>query len=445
MSTKRAIVILAAGEGTRMKSVTPKVLHKVGGRPMLNWLIDLASECGAARTIAVVGAHSPQVKSAAETALGADNVVIQDPPLGTGHAADTTREALAGFDGYVLICFADSPLITRKTVEAVYSALDAGASVAVVGFETAEPGAYGRLVEDADGNLQKIVEAKEANPDELAINLCNSGVMAAPAPLLFDLLSDVGNDNAKGEYYLTDIVGLAVQRGLTAKAVRGGEQEVLGVNSKMELAQAEAIFQDRARSAALQDGAILRAPETVFFSFDTKLAVDCEVEPNVVFGPGVSVAKGAMIKAFSHLEGCEIGEGANVGPFARIRPGTKLGKHVKIGNFVETKKAEFGTGAKVSHLSYIGDAFVGAEANIGAGTITCNYDGKNKHITRIGAGAFVGSNSSLVAPVMLCENSYVGSGSVITHDVPEDALAVARGRQKNFEGWAARKRNKDKE
>lgn len=445
MTAKRAIVILAAGEGTRMKSDTPKVLHRIGGRPMLNWLIDLAQDCGAARTIAVVGKKSAAVHAAAEVVLGADNVVIQDPPLGTGHAADTTRDALSGFDGHVLICFADTPLITHETLEAVFAALDEGAAVAAVGFEPAVPGAYGRLVEDANGNLQKIVEAKDASPEELAITLCNSGVMAAPAKVLFDLLANISNDNAKGEYYLTDIVGLAVDRGLQAKAVRGDEEEVMGVNSKVELAQAEAIFQDRARLAALEAGAILRAPGSVYFSFDTKLAADCEVEPNVVFGPGVSVARGAVIKSFSHLEGCTVGEGANVGPFARIRPGTKVGADVKIGNFVETKKAELGQGAKVSHLSYIGDAFVGADANIGAGTITCNYDGKNKFVTNIGAGAFVGSNSSLVAPITISDGAYVGSGSVITHDVPKDALAVARGRQKNYQGWAARQRNKDKE
>ncbi|VAV92010.1 N-acetylglucosamine-1-phosphate uridyltransferase / Glucosamine-1-phosphate N-acetyltransferase [hydrothermal vent metagenome] len=444
MPKQRAAIILAAGHGSRMKSDLPKVLHKVGGRSMFDWLVALVREAGAARIAAIVGTQTPLVKQAAINALGGGGVAIQDPPNGTGHATACASEVLAGFDGNALVVFADSPLITPATIERVFAALDAGAAVAVLGFEPDVPGAYGRLVENATGDLLQIVEAKDASAEQLAIGLCNSGVVATDAKLLFELLSEVTNDNANGEYYLTDIVALAVARGLTAKAVRASEEEVLGVNSRTELAMAEQIFQSRARQQALDAGVGLLAPETVFFSFDTELEADVVVEPNVVFGPGVSVKSGALIRAFSYLEGARVNEDTVIGPYARLRPGTLVKGGAKIGNFVEVKKTTVREGAKISHLSYIGDADVGANANIGAGTITCNYDGFDKYRTEIGEGAFIGSNTALVAPVSIGDGAIIGAGSVITKRVPADAMAVARGKQKIIDGWAVGFRNKKK-
>lgn len=438
MSASRAAIILAAGQGTRMKSKTVKVLHAVGGRRMLDWAIDLSRQTGADRIVTVYGAHSPAVKDAAEASGVA--TALQDPPQGTGHAVQAAESAMAGFDGHAIVLYADTPLITPETVERVFAILDSGADVAVLGFEPDDPAAYGRLITDDAGNLDRIVEFKDANAAERAVRLVNSGVLAASADLLFDLLGEVTNDNANGEYYLTDVVGLARARGLRAAVVRADADEVLGVNSRVDLAEAEAAFQARKRRAAMLDGVTLVAPETVFFSWDTQIERDVVVEPNVVFGPGVVVEEDAQIRAHSHLEGAVVREAAVVGPYARLRPGADIGKGAKVGNFVEVKKAQLEEGAKVNHLSYVGDASIGAGANIGAGTITCNYDGYDKHRTVIGAGAFVGSNTSLVAPVTIGAGAYTGSGGVITENVPDDALALARGDQTVKEGWAARYR-----
>ena len=436
MAHSRAAIILAAGQGTRMKSKTVKVLHPVGGRPMLDWSVDVARTSGADRIVTVYGAHSPAVKDAAE-ALGT-RTALQDPPQGTGHAVLAAREALADIDGAAIVLYADTPLITRQTVARVFDALEAGASVAVLGFEPEDPAAYGRLILDEAGDLDRIVEYKDASEAERQVGLVNSGVLAAPAPLLLDLLGEVGNDNANGEYYLTDVVGLARQRGLKAVVVKADADEVLGVNSRADLAEAEAAFQTRMRQQAMADGVTLIAPETVFFSHDTKIERDVVVEPNVVFGPGVTIGEDAVIHAFSHLEGASVAAGASVGPYARLRPGAELGAGAKVGNFVEVKKSQLGEGAKVSHLTYIGDASIGANANIGAGTITCNYDGYDKHRTVVGEGAFIGSNTCLVAPVSVGDGAFTGTGTVVTADIEADALALARTPMTTKSGWAAR-------
>lgn len=442
MSRARAAVILAAGHGTRMKSSLSKVLHPVGGRPMLHWSIALARDLGCERIIVVHGAHNLDVKRQATELLGDGVTALQDPPMGTGHAVGCAAAALAGFEGDVIVLYADTPLIGAATAGAAFDALQAGAAVAVLGFEAADPGAYGRLIETPAGDLEAIVEAREATPEQLAVRLCNSGVMAVPSVLLFDLLTHVTNNNAKGEYYLTDVVGLAVARGLKAKAVPCSETEVLGVNSRVELAQAEAAFQARTRHAMLVAGVTMTAPETVFFAHDTVVGNDVVIEPNVVFGPAVVVETGATIKAFSHLEGATVAGGAVIGPFARLRPGTAIGPDARIGNFVELKNTIMAAGAKANHLTYLGDATVGAGANIGAGTVTCNYDGYLKHRTTIGAGAFVGSDTMLVAPVTIGAGANTGSGSTITQDVPDGAMAVERGQLRIVEGAATRYRER---
>jgi bifunctional UDP-N-acetylglucosamine pyrophosphorylase/glucosamine-1-phosphate N-acetyltransferase len=446
MNRARAAIILAAGQGTRMKSDLPKVLHQVGGRAMLDWAIAAAAGAGAQRTIVVTGAHGSRVREHAAGALGAAAVVVQDPPLGTAHAVRAAEAALQGFVGDVVVLYADAPLVRASTLQALLQARgDTG--LAVLGFHAADPRGYGRLVLGEDGRVARIVEEKDASAEERSIGLCNSGVLCADAGALFQLLAMVRNDNAKGEYYLTDVVGLGRSSGFATKVVIGEEAEVLGVNARAELAEAEAAFQQRARRAAMAAGVTLIDPESVFFCHDTEIAADVVIEPNVFFGAGVTIAKGARIKAFCHIEGAEIGEGANVGPFARLRPGTRLGAGVKIGNFVEVKNAVFGPKAQASHLSYIGDADVGARANLGCGTITCNYDGFSKYRTIVGEDAFIGSDTALVAPVSIGARAYTGTGSVITKDVPDGALGVARARQSNIEGWAdanrARKR-KDK-
>jgi bifunctional UDP-N-acetylglucosamine pyrophosphorylase/glucosamine-1-phosphate N-acetyltransferase len=341
-----------------------------------------------------------------------------------------------------VVLYGDTPLIRDSAIEALFEALEAGAAVGVLGFNAKDPGAYGRLILNEVGGLDHIVEAKDASPSELAVTLCNSGVIAAPAELLFSLLGQVTNNNAKGEYYLTDIVGLAREAGHTNTVVVCEEADVLGVNSRVQLAEANAAYQTRRREEVMTEGVTLVAPETVYFSYDTEIGQDCLIEPNVIFGPGVTLAPGVTVRAFSHLEGAEVETGAVIGPYARLRPGSLVGEKVRVGNFVEVKNARLEEGAKVNHLSYVGDGFVGAGANVGAGTIFCNYDGFNKNITHVGAGAFVGSNSALVAPVKIGDRAYVGSGSVITEDVPEDALSLARGRQIQREGWAIRYRAK---
>ncbi|WP_421792197.1 bifunctional UDP-N-acetylglucosamine diphosphorylase/glucosamine-1-phosphate N-acetyltransferase GlmU [Hyphobacterium sp.] len=435
MTAKRAAIILAAGLGTRMKSDLPKCMHGVGGRPMLEWSIDLARKTGSERVVTVYGKKSSQIGELGEANKTA--TALQDPPLGTGHAVQAAEAAMAGFKGHAIVLYGDTPLITAETVEKVFAALDEGASVAVLGFTPDDPGAYGRLIVK-NGILDRIVEFKDANDEERAVGFVNSGVLAAPAPLLFELLGEVTNENANGEYYLTDVVGLARARGLKAVAVEGDAAEVLGVNSRVDLAEAEASWQRRRRDELMREGVTMTAPETVFFAHDTQIERDVIIEPNVVFGPGVTVESGTIIHAFSHLEGAVVRAGADIGPYARLRPGADIGSKARIGNFVEVKKSTFGEGAKANHLSYIGDATVGAKANIGAGTITCNYDGYGKHQTHIGQGAFIGSNSSLVAPVKIGDGAYTGSGGVVTEDVPDNALALGRASQVNKDGWAAR-------
>lgn len=438
---KRAAVILAAGQGTRMKSPTPKVLHAIGGRALLDHAIDAALALDCERVVVVVGAHSPQVGDHVRARLGPDAAVVQDPPLGTGHAVLAAREALADFDGDVVVTYADCPLLTAPVIEPLFdlragSSRGGGADVAVLGFEAADPGAYGRLILAPGQVLLRIVEAKDADDTVRQVKHCNSGVLAADRALLFDLLAQVGNANAKGEYYLTDVVGLAHDRGLSARAAFAPEAAVQGVNSQAELAAAEAVWQGGRRAALLVEGVTMPAPDTVHLCWDTRLAAGVTVEPFVVFGPGVSVATGAVIKAFSHLEGAVVGEGALIGPYARLRPGAEIGPEAHIGNFVEVKKVKVGAGAKANHLSYLGDGSVGPKANIGAGTIFCNYDGFDKFETHVGAGAFIGSNSALVAPVRIGDGAMTGSGSVITKDVADGALALGRAIQSDKPGWA---------
>jgi bifunctional UDP-N-acetylglucosamine pyrophosphorylase / glucosamine-1-phosphate N-acetyltransferase len=431
---RRAAVILAAGQGTRMKSPLPKVLHKIGGRTMLDRAIDAAFDVGCERVIVVVGNHSPSVRATAEKRVGAENIVVQDPPQGTGHAVNCAREALKDFDGTVIVTYGDSPLMAAKVLEPVL-VLAAAADLAVLGFVAEDPGAYGRLVLDGD-RLNEIVEAREASKEQFAIKACNSGVLACDRELLFSLLSEVKNENSKHEYYLTDIVGLARARNLQPRVTMAMETEVLGANSQAELAVIERVWQDSARKAFMENGVHMPAPETVFFSYDTQIEPGVTIEPNVVFAEGVSVASGAVIRAFSHLEGAKVGPGALIGPYARLRPGADIGKDVHIGNFVEVKNVTVGEGAKANHLSYLGDGSVGAGSNIGAGTIFCNYDGYFKYKTVIGERAFIGSNSALVAPVTIGDGAMTASGSVITRDVPANALAFGRAQQTDKPGWA---------
>lgn len=432
-------IILAAGEGTRMRSAKPKVLHTVAGRPMLGHVLMAAAE--AERVIVVVGPGRDDVAAYAKTVRPDVTITVQTERRGTAHAVLAAESALAdaaaaGFEDLVVL-FADTPLVTETTITNLRGALAQGCTVAALGFEAIDPTGYGRLIMDG-ATLTAIREHKDASEAERAVTLCNAGLMAIDAQKALGLLKRVDNANAQKEFYLTDVVALAREDGDKTGAVFAAEDEVMGVNDRVQLADAEAAMQARLRDKAMRDGATLIAPETVFFWADTKLGRDVMVEPHVVFGPNVTVADNATIHAFSHIEGAAIGEAAQIGPFARIRPGSDIAARGKIGNFVETKNAKIGIGAKVNHLSYIGDATIGANANIGAGTITCNYDGFGKFKTEIGANAFIGSNSSLVAPVKIADGAFVGSGSVITEDVPADALAVARGRQVVRDGWAKR-------
>jgi len=438
MTKPIAAIILAAGSGTRMKSDTHKVLHAIAGKPMLLHLTDAFAAAGAAEKVVVVGARREQVE-AAVAPLGV-KIAHQGEQLGTAHAALMAREALAGFDGIVIVAFGDTPFLSAQTIAAMAARLDAtdAPRVAVLGFRPDDAKAYGRIIADADGAIAKMVEYKDATSEERAVDLCNSGVTAVRAADLWPLLDRVGNDNAAGEYYLPDIVMLALADGDRAVVVETDADEVIGINSRAELAYAEDRWQAARRAQAMADGATLIAPQTVWFAHDTVLGRDVTVEPNVVFGPGVSVADGVTIRAFCHIEGATIATGAEVGPYARLRAGTVLGEKSKVGNFVETKKAVLGKGAKANHLTYLGDAQVGEGANIGAGTITCNYDGFFKYPTLIGAGAFVGSNSALVAPVSIGDGAIVGAGSVVTKDVEADALALVRPEQIARAGWAKR-------
>lgn len=438
MTSPLAVIILAAGKGTRMKSDLHKVLHPIAGRPMLIHLIDSLNQAGATRRVVVVGASGEQVE-AAVAATGVE-IAWQREQLGTAHAALQAKDALANFDGVAIVCFGDTPLLATETVARLAARLEAedAPTIAVLGFRPADARAYGRIIADANGTIAKMVEFKDASPEERAVDLCNSGVTAVRTRDLWRLLEAVGNDNAAGEYYLPDIVTLAVAEGGRAVVIETGEDEVAGVNSRAELAAVEAGWQAARRYRAMADGATLIAPDTVWFSHDTQIGRDVVIEPNVVFGPGVSIADGATIRAFSHLEGAKVGAKADVGPYARLRPGADLAEKAKVGNFVEVKKATIGRGAKVNHLSYIGDADVGANANIGAGTITCNYDGFFKYKTSIGADAFIGSNSALVAPVSVGDGAIVAAGSVLTKDVEAGALALVRPPQIAKPGWATK-------
>ena len=430
-------IVLAAGEGTRMKSARPKVLHEIGGQSMLAHVLGAVAKAGAQATAVVIGPDRADVAAAAQKAAPQAQIFTQTERLGTAHAVLAAKAALAQPYDDVLVLFADTPLVTSETLSRLRAALADGAALAALGFEPEDPTGYGRLLV-ADGELVAIREHKDASDAERQVGLCNAGLMALSGKHALSLLEAVGNNNVQKEFYLTDAVEVARKAKLKAVHVVAAAQEVMGVNDRVQLAAADAVFQNRMREHAMREGATLTAPETVFFSHDTKLGRDVLVEPNVVFGPGCVVEDGAIIHAFSHLEGATVRGGATVGPFARLRPGADLGKGAKVGNFVEIKSALVGAGAKISHLTYIGDASIGAEANIGAGTITCNYDGYNKFKTEIGAGAFIGSNSSLVAPVKIGDGAYVGSGSVITKDVPGDSLALARGQQIEKAGWAAR-------
>ena len=431
-----ALVILAAGLGSRMNSDLPKVLHPLAGAPLLVHAMKAGRALEAAKCVVVTGHGAEQVAAAARLWDEEAQTVVQEPQLGTAHAVAQARPMLEGFTGDVIVLYGDTPLIRLETLEAMQQAR-ASHDIVVLGFHAADPGRYGRLVMRG-GDLERIVEFKDASDEERAITLCNSGVIAADSATLFDLIAAVGNDNAAQEYYLTDIVALARARGLRATAVTCDEAETLGINTRAELAQAEAAFQTRARAQALEDGVTLLAPETVFFAHDTVIGRDAVIEQNVVFGLEVTIESGARIRAFSHLEGCHVSQRASVGPYARLRPGAELAEDVHVGNFVEIKNAVLDAGAKANHLSYIGDADIGAGSNIGAGTITCNYDGVMKHRTRIGRGAFIGSNTMLVAPVRVGHEALTGSGSVITADVPDGALAIARARQVVKPGMALR-------
>jgi bifunctional UDP-N-acetylglucosamine pyrophosphorylase/glucosamine-1-phosphate N-acetyltransferase len=431
-----AMIILAAGKGTRMNSELPKVLHPLAGAPLLVHAMRAGGPLDPQKTVVVAGHGLEQVREAALSYDEAAVVVEQAEQLGTGHAAAQARAALDGFEGTAFVLFGDTPFVQAETLEAMLEA-QATHDLVILGFEAPDPGRYGRLVMSGD-RLERIVEFRDATEEERAITFCNSGVVACDAQLLFDLLDAVSNDNAAGEYYLTEIVGIARARGLSATAVACEEAETLGINSRVELADAEAAFQARARAQAFEDGVTMAAPETVYFAFDTCVGRDTVIEPNVVFGPGVTVESGAQIRAFSHLEGCHVARGAVVGPYARLRPGAELAEDVRIGNFVEVKNAQIGAGTKVNHLSYIGDATLGAQTNVGAGTVTCNYDGVLKHHTHIGDRVFIGSDTMLVAPVTIGNDAMTASGSVITSDVEPGALALARAHQVEKPGMAVK-------
>ncbi len=432
------VVVLAAGQGTRMKSSLPKVLHKIGGRSMLGHVLDVAKQIGGDKLAVVVGPGMEVVRKEAEVQAPGASVFVQQSQRGTADAVLAAREALAGHSGDVLVLYADTPLLPAEALKALLARLDTGAAIAVLGFDAADPTGYGRLLTDGDGWLTAIREHKDATEAERDVRLCNSGVMAFRVDDVLGVLARIGNDNAKGEFYLTDAVEIARRDGARAAVVTCAEDDVLGVNSRDQLAVAEGIFQKRARAAVMREGATLIAPETIWLSFDTKIGRDVLIEPNVFFGPGVVVEDGVEIKANCHFERAHIGRNARIGPFARLRPGAELGPDVHIGNFVEVKNVKLGAGAKANHLSYLGDGSVGAGANIGAGTIFCNYDGFNKARTEVGEGAFVGSNTSLVAPVTIGAGAYIGSGSVITKNVADDSLALERSSQEERPGWAAK-------
>jgi bifunctional UDP-N-acetylglucosamine pyrophosphorylase/glucosamine-1-phosphate N-acetyltransferase len=437
--TARAGIILAAGQGTRMKSAKPKVMHEVAHLPLLGHVIAAMKGAGITRVVVVTAPSHDEVRAFAAK-MGAESVV-QDKQLGTGHAAACAGSALKDFSGTLIVSYGDMPLVTAKTFEDSFAARDQ-AGMAIVAFHS-ESQAYGRVIVD-EGFLYRIVEWKDADAHQRAVKLCNAGIMAADAQSFFTWASKLENNNAQKEFYLTDVPTFAKADGVNCAVVEAGEREMMGVNSRSELAACETVMQQRLRAKLLDDGVGMTAPETVYLAHDTVIDADAQIGPYVVFGPGVTVRSGAQIKSHSHLEGADVGKGALVGPYARLRPGAVLEEDVHIGNFVEVKKARIEKGAKANHLTYIGDARVGAGANVGAGTITCNYDGFDKHFTDIGAGAFIGSDTALVAPVKIGDGAITGAGSVITKDVEADALAVTRGEQKQISGWAGKFRARKK-
>ncbi|MDA7739969.1 bifunctional UDP-N-acetylglucosamine diphosphorylase/glucosamine-1-phosphate N-acetyltransferase GlmU [Amylibacter sp.] len=432
------VIILSAGMGTRMQSDLPKVLHNVACEPLLIHSMRTASQIGAHKTIVVTGHGAKDVAKVATSFDPSAEIVNQSEQFGTAHAVDQTRKALLNFDGEVFVLYGDTPFIEPSTLLRMSKERNDGAKVVVLGFNTKRKSSYGRLIISPDGSLEEIVEYKDANTDQRKINFCNSGVICTDSKLLFNLIAEVENNNANNEFYLTDIVKLAKNKNLKCAAVECAENEAMGINSKVELANAETYFQTRKRIEMMLNGVTLIAPETVWFASDTVVGRDTIIEQNVIFGPEATVESHALIKSFSHIEGAHVSKGAIVGPFARLRPGAELANNSKVGNFCEVKKSQVGEGAKINHLSYIGDTKIGDNANIGAGTITCNYDGVSKHFTEIGESAFIGSNNSLVAPVRVGDKAMTASGSVITKDVPNGDLGIARAPQDNKKGFAVK-------
>ena len=432
------VIILSAGMGTRMQSDLPKVLHNVACEPLLIHSMRTASQIGAHKTIVVTGHGAKDVAKVATSFDPSAEIVNQSEQFGTAHAVDQTRKALLNFDGEVFVLYGDTPFIEPSTLLRMSKERNDGAKVVVLGFNTKRKNSYGRLIISPDGSLEEIVEYKDANTDQRKISFCNSGVICTDSKLLFNLIAEVENNNANNEYYLTDIVKLAKNKNLKCAAVECAENEAMGINSKVELANAETYFQTRKRIEMMLNGVTLIAPETVWFATDTVVGRDTIIEQNVIFGPEATVESHALIKSFSHIEGAHISKGAIVGPFARLRPGAELANNSKVGNFCEVKKSQVGEGAKINHLSYIGDTKIGDNANIGAGTIICNYDGVSKHFTEIGESAFIGSNNSLVAPVRVGDKAMTASGSVITKDVPNGDLGIARAPQDNKKGFAVK-------
>jgi bifunctional UDP-N-acetylglucosamine pyrophosphorylase/glucosamine-1-phosphate N-acetyltransferase len=432
------VIILSAGMGTRMQSDLPKVLHNVACEPLLIHSMRTASQIGAHKTIVVTGHGAKDVAKVATSFDPSAEIVNQSEQFGTAHAVDQTRNALLNFDGEVFILYGDTPFIEPSTLLRMSKERNDGAKVVVLGFNTKRKSSYGRLIISPDGSLEEIVEYKDANTDQRKISFCNSGVICTDSKLLFNLIAEVENNNANNEFYLTDIVKLAKNKNLKCAAVECAENEAMGINSKVELANAETYFQTRKRIEMMLNGVTLIAPETVWFAADTVVGRDTIIEQNVIFGPEATVESHALIKSFSHIEGAHVSKGAIVGPFARLRPGAELANNSKVGNFCEVKKSQVGEGAKINHLSYIGDTKIGDNANIGAGTITCNYDGVSKHFTEIGESAFIGSNNSLVAPVRVGDKAMTASGSVITKDVPNGDLGIARAPQDNKKGFAVK-------
>ena len=432
------VIILSAGMGTRMQSDLPKVLHNVACEPLLIHSMRTASQIGAHKTIVVTGHGAKDVAKVATSFDPSAEIVNQSEQFGTAHAVDQTRKALLNFDGEVFVLYGDTPFIEPSTLLRMSKERNDGAKVVVLGFNTKRKNSYGRLIISSDGSLEEIVEYKDANTDQRKISFCNSGVICTDSKLLFNLIAEVENNNANNEFYLTDIVKLAKNKNLKCAAVECAENEAMGINSKVELANAETYFQTRKRIEMMLNGVTLIAPETVWFASDTVVGRDTIIEQNVIFGPEATVESHALIKSFSHIEGAHVSKGAIVGPFARLRPGAELANNSKVGNFCEVKKSQVGEGAKINHLSYIGDTKIGDNANIGAGTITCNYDGVSKHFTEIGESAFIGSNNSLVAPVRVGDKAMTASGSVITKDVPNGDLGIARAPQDNKKGFAVK-------